>query len=109
MFWRSMKLLFCLVLLLVTCSCGARYFAEETRVELYNPQGQLIGKIFSNKGYDDFACKVKMDKDEKVKELEWTAKKVNSDTVANTALQAVKEQAGVIKGLVGGAGAFVSP
>ena len=41
--------------------CAGMY-AEHTEVELYSPvTGKIIGKVFSNKGYDGFTCKGRFD------------------------------------------------
>lgn len=65
-------------------------FAEKTEVEIYNPKtGILMGRVFSNKGYTDFKCKARLTK-EGAGAVEWSASKVNSDTVAQTALEANK-------------------
>lgn len=94
------KFIFCVLVLLCTCSCGARYFAEETSVKLYRPDGSEFGEVFSNKGYDQFACEVIVKQDGS-QHFKWTAAKVNSDTVANTALEANKELSKTITNLTG--------
>ena len=94
------KLFICILVLSFTCSCGARYFAEETSVELYRPDGSMFGKVFSNKGYDGFSCQVIVDTDG-AQYFTWSANKVNSNTVAQAALEANKELSGTINSLVG--------
>lgn len=91
------KLLSCCFLLLVTCSCGAKFYAEETSVELYRPDGSMFGKVFSNKGYDQFKCMVTV-KENGEQSFEWSAEKINSDTVAK---EVVASQSKVIDKLSG--------
>ena len=97
---RCLKMLICVLVLFATCSC-AQMFAEETVVEVYRLDGSLLGKAYSNKGYDGFKCIVKIDGDKQ--DLEWSANKVNSDTVAVQALEANKELTKTIAGLVNAA------
>ena len=94
--WR---LLLCCYLLFATCSCGAKFYAQQTSVEFYRPDGSVMGKVFSNKGYDEFHCKVKTNECGET-ELDWSAAKVNSNTVANTALESNKEMTKAFTGLV---------
>ncbi len=95
------KIFLCCFLLLATCSCGAKFYAQETSVELYRPDGTMFGKVFSNKGYDEFECKVVVKKNGE-QQFTWSAAKVNSDTVANTALEANKELSKTLSNVVGG-------
>jgi len=77
-------------------------FAEKTSVEVYRPDGSLLGKATSNKGYTDFKCEVDIKADGS-QHLLWTAKKVNSDTVAAQAMKANEIMAGTLNNLVGSA------
>lgn len=97
---KWMKLLALSGCLLVLCSCGAKYFAEETSVKLYRPDGSPFGEVFSNKGYDGFDCTVDINKDGS-QHFHWTANKVNADTVAQTALEANKELSATLSTTVG--------
>lgn len=85
--------------LIMLTGCGAKFFAEETSVELYRPDGSLFGKVFSNKGYDGFECRVDVKKNGE-QHFVWKANKVNSDTVAQTALEANKELSKSLAGAV---------
>ena len=92
------------VCLFMFTGCGAKFFAEQTSVELYRPNGSMFGKVFSNKGYDGFECKVDIDKNGEQHFL-WKAHKVNSDTVAQTALEANKELSKALAGTISTIGA----
>ena len=94
------KLLFCSALLMLLAGCGAKFYAEETSVELYRPDGQMFGKVFSNKGYDQFDCTVKVKKDG-TQEFHWTAQKVNSATVAKEVAEGNKVMAGALNNAMG--------
>ncbi len=95
------KILLCCCLLLALGSCGAKFYAQETSVELYRPDGTIFGKVFSNKGYDEFKCKVIVKKNGE-QHFTWSAAKINSDTVAQTAAEANKELSKTLSNVVGG-------
>ena len=96
---RVLCFFLCAFLCVTLCSC-ASMFAEKTEVEVYNPlTGNLMGRVFSNKGYTDFRCKARLNENG-TGEVEWTASKVNSDTVAQTALEANKELSGTFGALI---------
>ena len=91
------RLVICGLALFATASCASMY-AEKTSVEVYRPDGSMLGKAVSNKGYTDFRCEVDIDGDKQ--HLLWTAKKINSDTVAAEAMEANKALSGALSGAV---------
>ena len=93
------KLLLCACLLFATCSC-ASWYAERTEVEIYNPEtGKLIGKVFSNKGYDGFTCRGNYEA-HGVGSFVWQAHKVTSNSVAKQVGENNKELTRSLTGLV---------
>jgi len=101
-----MKKILLIIALLSLTGCAAGLFAEKTEVTLYNPKtGQMLGHVYSNKGYSNFKCKgvIKADGTEA---FEWSAEKIDSNTVATETLKANQALTGVIGSLVGTAAAM---
>lgn len=87
----------------------ANMYAEHTSVEIYNPKtGVMIGKAYSNKGYDGFVCKGHFDECGSG-DFEWRAHKVTSNSVAKQVGENNKELTRSLTGLVRKVAGIPSP
>ena len=96
---KSIRCLVVASLLLGLTGCASLY-AEHTEVELYSPvTGKLIGKVFSNKGYDGFTCRGNFNECGSG-DFVWQAHKVTSNSVAKQVGENNKELTRSLTGLV---------